>query len=114
MYQWKSLSSFSLCLLECSSPPPLEVECGAQGVPGYIHFQCYTTNNVELVTCSIDEGEAVPCNFPLGLDVNEYGDGQHTLLVRWTDVYGQTAEIFKSISLSYPQEVLSKYVQLNV
>lgn len=97
-----------LCLLECSSPPPLETVCASRGASGYVEFQCYTSNNLESETCSIDWGEAQSCNFPLRLTADDLGGGEHTLFVRWTDTCGQTAQKTEYFSLTYHQEILGE------
>ena len=99
-----------LYFLECSSPPPLEVVCGQGGASGYVDVWCYTSNNLESETCSIDWGEAEPCNFPRRLTADDLGSGQHTLFIRWTDTCGQTTQQTERFSLTNHQEIYGKNV----
>lgn len=99
-----SLNSF-LCIPACSSPSPLEAMCLSlsYGMTQYHTFYCLASNNLESQTCSLDDREAEPCNSHLTLSADKAGIGEHSLLVRWTDVCGQTAQQYFSFKL-YPSQ----------
>ena len=54
-------------------------------------INCVPTNFLRQMTCSFNEGSIVEyCGFPLRLDSQRFGDGDHTVVVTITDEFSQT------------------------
>ena len=70
----------------------MDVWCTSNGVTGYAVVQCFRSNNIASITCSIDGGEEENCTLPLTLTAAEVGLGEHTVAFTLTDVCGDTAQ----------------------
>ena len=61
-----------------------------------------TSNNITSTTCSFDGQTAEPCSLPLQLLFSKYGPGNHTVLITFTDEFGQTFSTLQTFSFSPP------------
>ena len=84
------------------SLPDLTVSCVQGAVSGRTTLQCSTSNNITSTTCSFDGQPAQPCSLPLQLLFSEYGPGNHTVLITFTDEFGQTLSTLQTFSVSPP------------
>ena len=82
--------------------PDLKEICVHGAVSGRTTLQCITSNNITSTTCSFDGQPAQPCALPLQLLFSEYGPGNHTVLITFTDEFGQTLSTFQTFSVSPP------------
>ena len=72
---------------------------------------CSFNNEVVSLKCSFDQGLREDCSLPLGLSIEMFGPGQHTVVLTAIDVFGQTfsTELPFSFSGNYRSRFHVKY-----
>ena len=53
-------------------------------------FDCESSNQLALVTCSFDGEPEESCSLPLVVEIDRFGTEEHTVVVTVTDVFEQT------------------------
>ena len=77
--------------------------CGPSGFGNSIQFDCSFSNIPVTLRCSFDGGAEEDCSLPLGLTIERFGAGEHTVVLTAIDEFGQ------SLSTEFPFSFSSKY-----
>ena len=83
-------------------PEPLTVDCVQGAVGGRTTIECTSSNTISSTTCAFDGGPAEPCSLPLQLLITEYGTEQHTVIITFTDEFGQIFSDVEPFSIIPP------------
>ena len=78
------------------------MDCVQGAVGGRTTIQCTSSNTISSTTCAFDGGPAEPCSLPLRLSFGEYGTEQHTVIITFTDEFGQTVSTAENFIVLIP------------
>ena len=59
--------------------------CGASGTRKYVRLDCELDFEPVSLTCAYDKGVDEDCSFPLSLRIEQFGPGEHEVLLTATD-----------------------------